>query len=148
MVVGADRWRAGVQTADDEEKKASGEEEMKEDAVLKDDRGKDTGRERDANRESDRYRDDRRRERSRSRERPRGRDHHQRSSRPGRRRHSSDSGDEEFVHRRAREHGGQRNRYKKNTAGREGLQWDGYQWVAAVNAAQPNVAATAPGVGK
>ena len=131
MDVGSDRWRAAGADAE------HAADERKDDVQKDERRGRENTRERDSDRDRDRYRDDRRRgdkerdrERSRSRERYRGRDNRQHPPRHGRRRYSSDSGDEEFVHRRARDNAGQRNRYKKNPAGREGLQWDGYQWVS------------------
>jgi len=147
MDVASDRWRARTDTepaaaGDEEKKQKPAADERKEDAHKEDDRGKDKDRERDSDRDRDRHRDDRRRDRdgdrdrdrSRSRERHRGRDSRHRPSRHDRRRHSSDSGGEEVVHRRARDNAGQRNRYKKNIAGREGMQWDGYQWVSTYTA--------------
>ena len=155
MDVSSDRWRGtAADTANDEQKKnGHTADERKESVAKDDDRGRGRHTERDANSHRDRHRDDRRRDRSRdrsrSRERHRGRDSRHRSSRHGRRRYSDESGDEEFVHRRARENVGQRNRYKKNTAGREGLQWDGYQWVPAAPKPQSTTTATAsPGVSK
>ena len=136
--VGSDRWRAGQDTEKTaEERKDAGKEDDREGQRRE---GRDAHRDdRRRGRESDRERD---RQRSRSRERRAGRSGQRHSPRRGRRRHSSESGEEEFTHRRARDHAGQRNRYKKNVAGKEGLQWDGYQWVPQV---QPGVAA---GIGK
>ena len=135
MDVGNDRWRAGTDAdsaANVELKKPKHTADERKEETHEADRGREKDKERQSERDREPYRDERRRDRSRSRERyGGGRDAHHRSAHHAKRRHSSDSGDEEIVHRRARDNAGQRNRYRKNGAGKEGLQWDGYQWVSS-----------------